>query len=197
MTQPLVHDAERLEFDVLHQGDLLQITTGFDPDAWHYDFSVYNAVRHWPSGTLTVTNPSGEVTPAHEFSAHGCGRYTTQRQNPVQQQSGLAFNPYYDGLIVGSFLWGKFTGEPERTVFKDEIRKLLHTPYRENSVLRALATEAGPLSVSDVVELVNEGTEARYYIEKTDVRSTLHTLTNLGRVSLVQKKIQFFKLTQE
>ncbi len=116
MSERLVERIERLEFSTVKPGDVLHITTGTGEEAWKYDFTVDDASTIWPDGTLKVINPSGEEIGPVPFALHGCGRWTDRRQNPVQTQE-RGFTPYYKGLIVGSFLWGKSPEAADRLVF--------------------------------------------------------------------------------
>jgi hypothetical protein len=196
MTEQLVSNVARLEFDVLRPGDHLQITTGRDDEAWKYDFAVELLEPKWPSGSLSATTPDGTAVDPLNFEMHGCGQYTTRRQNPVQQQMGIAFTPYYDGLITGSFLWGKFGGQIERSVFSNkgqEINQIIHTPLRENALLAELAT-AGALSIAQIADRVR--LEQQPNLTKTALRETLTGLIKSGHISLLQKKVQLFELTE-
>lgn len=112
-----IHDRiERLEFSSIQAGDLIKIATGTGEETWRYDFIVQNVNDLWPEGKLTATRPDGEEVGPVPFSLHGCGKWTTPEQNPVQTQS-RAFTPYYDGLIVGLLLWGKSPASGERIIF--------------------------------------------------------------------------------
>lgn len=115
MAGTIIETTDRLEFDTLFPGDRLTITTGVDTSAWNYDFTV-RTNGHWAHGALEATSPSGDRFGPIDFTLHGCGRWTTLNQNPVQTQE-IGFTPYYDGLIVGSFMWGIVDGEIDRRAF--------------------------------------------------------------------------------
>ena len=110
------HRLDRLEFDTLREGDIVAITTGQDEAAWDYHFIVDTAGK-WPLGRLDARTPDGEDLGEIQFRLDGCGRWTTPQQNPVQKQLGRAFTPYFDGLVVGTFLMGFFPGEDNRCIF--------------------------------------------------------------------------------
>jgi hypothetical protein len=101
MTELITHETQRLEFESLHSGDFVQITTGVDESAWRYDFNVARA-GYWPEGTIIAISPEAEKSEPMEFALHGCGRWTSRRENPVQKQE-RGFTPYYSGIIVNSY----------------------------------------------------------------------------------------------
>lgn len=191
--ETLVENMQRLEFKVLCAGDTLDITTGRDDEAWKYNFLVKDAA-YWPSGTLKEVNPDGETTGFFEFAMHGCGRWTDRRQNPVQTQE-RAFTPYYEGLIVGSFMWGKLEGAANRSSFDkrgQEISEITRTPYRENAVLQAMGSQIGPVSVRQIAELIQD---AKPPIDERDLRTTLGGLAGTGLVSELRKKVLKYELS--
>lgn len=106
---------DHLEFSDLRDGDVIHMTIGSDDDAWALVFTVESA-DSWPTGVLSATAPDGSQPEPVRFTLHGCGRWTTRAQNPVQTQD-RAFTPYYDGLVEGSYLWGVRTEEPGRIAF--------------------------------------------------------------------------------
>ncbi len=116
---------ERVEFRDLTVGSILWVTAGQAEDAWQYCFKVEDVSDKWPDGQLTVINPDEEEVGTFPFSLHGCGRWTDRKQNPVQDQE-RAFTPYFDGLIVGSFLWGKHPDHQERLVFDKPGQEISH-----------------------------------------------------------------------
>lgn len=119
---------EALEFKNLAAGDVLTVTTGVGDEAWDYYFVVDEPGR-WPKCRLDVRNPDGDEVGEISFEIHGCGRWTNRQQNPVQDQE-RAFTPYYDGLRIGSFMWGKFEGAENRSSFDkpgQEISYISHT----------------------------------------------------------------------
>jgi hypothetical protein len=129
MGEELTEKIERLEFSTVAPGDVIHITTGIDDEAWIYDFTVSDTSTARPNGTLKATMPDGTEVGSISFALHGCGRWTDRRQNPVQSQD-RAFTPYYEGLITGSFLWGKSSVSAERWVFDkpgQEISKITIT----------------------------------------------------------------------
>ncbi|MCA9324723.1 hypothetical protein KDA23_01470 [Candidatus Saccharibacteria bacterium] len=167
---------QRLEFDILHPGDRIDITTGEGEEAWHYDFQVDQAA-YWPIGTFRAISPSGDEATANGFALHGCGRWTTRRENPVQSQE-RGFTPYYEGLIVGSFMLGKMSGEKDRAVFdRQRIRGITHAPYRINQLFLALAANAGRTSVKQAVEFVRD---AQQPMSEIEIRATLRDLVKRG-----------------
>ena len=193
MAEVLVERPDRLDFNVLYLGDKLSITTGHDTDAWIYGFDAKDVSR-WPTGNLLAINPKGEESELVEFELHGCGRWTDRKQNPVQKQD-RAFTPYYDGLIVGNFLWGRLVGQPNRVVFDkpdQEISAIARTPHRENAVLQAIANQVGPTSVRQIVELIEDTLPI---IEERDVRLTLTRLISSGLVSQLRKKVLQYELS--
>lgn len=107
---------KRLEFVDVKPRDIIRITTGVGSEAWEYSFDVEETKGRWPTGYLGAVMPDGTELPVIPFSLHGCGHWTTRKQNPVQTQE-RAFSPYYDGLIVGDFMWGMRPGESERDAF--------------------------------------------------------------------------------
>ncbi len=114
----------QLEFKTLQVGDVVTVVTGTEDQSWRYRFDVTDTSTRWPDGTLTATKPDGdEIGPAN-FALHGCGQWTTRQQNPVQDQMGLAFTPYYDGLIVSHFMWGKLEGTEDRIVFDKQGQEI-------------------------------------------------------------------------
>ena len=116
MSEHLTKRIERLEFNVVKPGDVIHIITGVGDEAWVYDFTVTDTSAEWPAGTLKATTPNGTKVGPVPFALHGCGRWTSRRQNPVQDQE-RAFTPYFDGLMVGRFLLGKSPEAAERLVF--------------------------------------------------------------------------------
>lgn len=118
---------ERLEFSDVKPGDTIHFSMGSGDDAWVVRFEVQE-VDGWPTGILTAMMPDGTPTSSEPFTLHGCGRWTNRRQNPVQRQE-LAFTPYYDGLIAGSFMWGVKPGTRDRLVFDNpgqELTSIIH-----------------------------------------------------------------------
>ncbi len=193
MSEQLVENLRYLSFSDLRPRDSLQITTGIDDSAWKYKFLV-NDVASWPSGTLQATPPNGIETDVIPFELHGSGRWTTREQNPVQTQD-KAFSANYDGLSVGSFLWGKVIGQTNRVVFDQpgqEISDIALTPFRENSILHSLGSQLGAISVKQIVEGLADNNLPT--LEDREVRATLARLIKLGRVSMTQKKVQLFEL---
>ena len=194
MAEVLTEKPKRLEFEVLYPGDILSITTGHDNEAWLYGFSVNN-VSGWPTGTLQALSPEDIASEPVEFELHGSGRWTTREQNPVQKQ-GRAFTPYYHGLIVGDFLLGRFVRHPDRVVFDkpgQEISEVAFTPYRENTVLRIIASQVGAMSVRQIVELTKGEAQS---LEERAVRATLTKLVKSGLVSESRKKVLRYELSQ-
>lgn len=106
---------ERLELKELLAGDVVQIVTGVDDEAWVYDFTVENP-SGWPTGTLQAKTPDGNEVGETGFSLHGAGRWTTRQQNPVQQQE-RAFTSHFDCVFIGGYMTGKFDDEDDRAVF--------------------------------------------------------------------------------
>lgn len=188
----ITESVKRLEFSTLHLHDHLKIITGQDEESWQYYFRV-NKVGRWPHGQITATTPGGQTTETYGFELHGCGIWTDRRQNPVQTQN-YAFTPYYDGLIVGDFMFGKFDGATDRSRFDkpgQQISEIVHTPYRENALLQILGNAAAALSVKQI--------EGKLPLEdptfKTkEVRETLKKLAAAELVSFIQKRTQLFEL---
>ena len=116
MSEQLSERIDRLEFSTIIPGDVIHITTGVGEDVWRYEFSVNDTSTFFPKGTLKVTNPNGDEIGPAPFALHGSGTWTNRRQNPVQTQEE-AFSPYYEGLCIGSFLWGRSPESPDRLVF--------------------------------------------------------------------------------
>lgn len=204
MAELISYDTQRLEFETFHSGDTIQITSGQQEAAWRYDFSVEYA-KHWPEGTIIAVSPSGEESLPMEFSLHGCGRWTSRRENPVQKQE-RAFTPYYDGLIVGNFLWGRPIGDRDRIVMDkpgQEISGLVRVPYRENAVYQVLSEHEEPVSVRQVMATLEEYAppfsieNLRYQIAERDVRSTLKLLIEQKRIQLLKGKVQRFDLIDQ
>jgi hypothetical protein len=196
MANFIVEQPTRLEFDAVHVGDSLVISTGVDDAAWHYDMTV-TEMRHWPTTDLIAYTPGGEATEAVPFELHGCGRWTTQRQNPVQRQTGLAFTPYYNGVIVGDFMFGRLAGQTDRVRFDhagQEISAINHTPYRENTVLDILREQGAPVGIKDILK---EVVAFPFGIAERDVRTTLRGLIESGHVSLLKKRVQLFELSSQ
>jgi hypothetical protein len=203
MAETIIETHRRLEFNTLFPGDSLTITTGVDTEAWNYGFTVLTN-GYWPHGTLEATNPRGDRSEPIDFELHGCGRWTTRKQNPVQTQE-IGFTPYYHGLIVGDFMWGRTEGVPDWIRFDkpgQEISNIIRAPYRENRALRILGDHAGAMSVKQVLEVINgeEPKAIRDYaaeLSKSEVRSVLGNLVALGYVSLQKKNVQKFSLRSE
>lgn len=192
MIPSLIEKTNRLEFEVLHAGDELSVVTGHGDEAWRYSLTVQNA-RRWPSGPFTAHDPEGSPTGPYDFEIHGCGQWTTRAQNPVQKQE-IAFTPYFDGLLVGRFMLGKFIGEQDRAVFDkpgQEISEILRIPYRENTILEILGGQAGAISVREIVEAVGERSPQ---LEEGDIRKTLKKLTGSKQVSELRKKTLRYQL---
>lgn len=195
MSERLVENHYRIEFETLNPGDELTIKTGLEADTWNYDFKVENT-EHWPTGKLKAMSPTGTVSEPMDFEIHGCGQWTNRRQNPVQTQE-LAFTPYYEGLIVGSFMWGRFVGDEDRVVFDakgQEISSLSRTPYRENAILRALSEEDDALSVKQITEAIKGETPK---IIDREVRLALSGLVKTGRVATYRRNVFLFKLANK
>lgn len=193
MSELLVETPDRLEFSIVSAGDLLTITTGQQSEAWRYGFEVQERQHLWPSGQLTATSPNGEEVGPLPFELHGCGRWTTQRQNPVQKQTGLAFTPYYEGLIVGSFLWGKQPGTTDRLVFDkpgQEISRITYTPYKENAMLGVLTAVSGSLTVAQVVEALPD-TPGLSALTAQQVRTILSSLALRGHLEMQKNPYRF------
>ncbi|HEU4830695.1 MAG TPA: hypothetical protein VFS65_00810, partial [Candidatus Saccharimonadales bacterium] len=109
----------------------IYLTTGTDADAWKYTFIVESLEDGWPTGILSATNPEGQETQPMAFSLHGCGKWTTRSQNPVQTQE-KAFTPYYDGLIEGSFFWGAAPESRDRYSFDNPGQELTAIQIEKN-----------------------------------------------------------------
>lgn len=105
----------RISLDTLQAGQILEFTTTDknDPRAhtpflnkeeeiWTYLFYVTEPGK-WPKGNLWAISPSGEISEQLQTSFHGCGRWTTQKQNPVQKQTGLGFTPVWGELVVDCY----------------------------------------------------------------------------------------------
>lgn len=203
MAETIIETHRRLEFNTLFPGDSLTITTGVDTEAWNYGFTVLTN-GYWPHGTLEATNPRGDRSEPVDFELHGCGRWTTRKQNPVQTQE-IGFTPYYCGLIVGDFMWGRTEGQPNRISFDkpgQEISNIMRVPYRENRIVQILGKHAGAMSVKQVIEIMN-GKESRLeyrkgeFLEQRDVRLVLNNLVTLGHVSLHKKDVHRYALRGE
>jgi hypothetical protein len=192
MTKPhletLDAPADRLEFDRLHEGDQLQIVTGQGDEAWNYSFLVKNTEARWPVGSLSAINPDGTAEPYIGFALHGCVRHTTRSQNPVQTQR-TALTPYYDGLVIGNFMWGKFEGEDDRAVFDkagQEISQITRNPYRENAIIDLLGSHVGANTVRLMAYyIINENLPK---ITEKDIRQTARDLAELGIVKVEARK---------
>jgi len=195
MVEILKENPNRLEFETLYPGDELVITTGLADEAYRYDFAVNSTAGRWPSGTLKETNPAGAVVGPFDFELHGCGDWTTRQQNPVQDQR-IAFTPYYEGLIVGRFMWGKPPGAGDRLVFDrpgQKITEITHIPFRENTLLQYLGAQAGAATVKQIVEFTEELTHP---LTERDVRATLAGLVQSGIVLAQKKKALQFALVE-
>ena len=105
--------ATRITLNSLQFGQVLEFTTTNKKDpflwsplidneeeVWTYLFYVTEP-GDWPNGNLWAISPTGEISDLMETSFHGCGRWTTQKENPVQQQYGKAFTPVWGELVVG------------------------------------------------------------------------------------------------
>lgn len=192
MSELITDHVKRLEFSDVQTGDIIDVTTGIDDSAWNYKIDVTKS-GVWPSGNLVATKPSGRSSKPVPFQLHGCGRWTTPAQNPVQKQPGIAFTPYYQGLIVGSFLWGKIEGQAERLAFVEkgqEISDIAHSPYRENTVLGILNSYEEPLSVKSMTK---SAANLPIQLSERDIRETLKNLISRGHVSLLRKNVQLFQ----
>lgn len=107
MSESLKEPIDRLELETLQRGDVLHITLGSGEEAFQYKFTVEEQGK-WPIGYIVETAPDG-TTNEGQFSLHGSGSWTTQRENPVQKQQ-LAFTSYFESLIVGDFMVGAVPG---------------------------------------------------------------------------------------
>lgn len=94
---------DRLDLSDLKKGDVIEITLGSGSEAFKYSFTVETQAR-WPIGFLEEVSPDGTINNG-QFCLHGSGRWTTKKENPVQDQQ-LAFTSYFDSLNVGSFMVG-------------------------------------------------------------------------------------------
>jgi hypothetical protein len=193
MAEVIVDHVRRLEFDVVVPGDKLVVTTGKDDEAWQYDFEVNDKKVNWPMGMLSAINPDGQSAEPVPFAMHGCGRWTTPKENPVQEYWGRAFTPYYDGLIVGSFMWGRFEGQPDRHSFTapgQEISDIARTPYRSNTLLQIL--DAGePKAVKQIKESL---VDYHLPIAEKDIRTTLKELLVAKRISILHRRVQLYQI---
>ena len=126
-TLPLeVEVLDKLELSSLKVGEVVEITTGMDEEAWQYTFTVENTGSQWPKGKLVATSPTGKPSQPVGFHFHGSGRWTDRSQNPVQTQD-RGFTSYYDCLYRGEYMVGKFEGATDRSVFDkkgQEIAKI-------------------------------------------------------------------------
>lgn len=196
MSEVLTDTVQQLAFSSVLAGDLIGITTGTEDEAWLYEFTAEDTSHLWPSGQLRATTPSGEGIGPLPFELHGCGRWTTQRQNPVQKQTGLAFTPYYEGLIVGSFLWGKEPGAADRLVFDkpgQEISSITLTPFRENLLLGVLGEAGQPLTVSQIIEALPEASVSAE-LSPHYIRQLLAGLAMKGLIEHTRQKTHTFHL---
>lgn len=106
---------ERLELEKVKAGDIIEVVTGSDEEAWTYALLVEEAGQ-WPKGQLTATAPDGTLTEPVGFALHGAGNWTTRKQNPVQKQE-RGFTSYWDALYLRGYMVGKFDGQSDRAVF--------------------------------------------------------------------------------
>lgn len=116
MSENLKEPIDRLELENLRQGDVLHITLGSGEGAFQYKFTIEKQGK-WPIGYIIETAPDGTSNEG-QFALHGSGRWTAQRENPVQKQQ-RAFTSYFDSLNVGDFMIGAVPGAGlgERLVF--------------------------------------------------------------------------------
>ena len=117
---------DKLELESLKVGEVVEITTGKDEEAWQYTFTVEDTVSQWPQGKLVAATPTGEITQPVGFHLHGSGSWTDRSQNPVQTQD-RGFSSYFDRLYRGEYMVGKFEGETIRSIFDkkgQEITKI-------------------------------------------------------------------------
>jgi hypothetical protein len=117
MLEQLGERIERLELERLHVGDAVHVTTGIGDEAFHYEMSIQTAGR-WPTVLFKEIRPDGSEVGPFPAEIHGSGRWTTRRQNPVQDQD-RAFTSYWDSLSIGCFMAIKNPNDPmgQRLVF--------------------------------------------------------------------------------
>jgi len=113
---------ERLILDTLRAGDSVTMVAGEEPDTYQYIFTVQNPGK-MPLCHLTQINPDGSSVGPGEAILEGCGRWTTERENPMQRadwfvgrpRQEIAMSIGYGVLFVGGFIMvsepGNHTGD--------------------------------------------------------------------------------------
>lgn len=102
---------ERLNLDTLQTGDSVTLVAGEEPEAYSYVFTVREP-GEMPLCDLTQINPDGSSVGPGAAVLQGCGRWTTEAQNPMQRadwfigrpRQEIAMSIGYGVLFVGGFI---------------------------------------------------------------------------------------------
>lgn len=88
----------------VEQGQVIRLVAGEGKEVYRYDFEVLTPGEK-PECIITQTNPDGSRVGGSLVKLEGTGRWTTQKENPVQEQwSRKAFTIGWGTLHVGGLV---------------------------------------------------------------------------------------------
>lgn len=125
MSERVKDKTDRIELVRLKKDDILRITSGTpELTTFYYDFAV-EVQGKWPVGVIQEFTREGVMVIEGRFELQGSGIWTTQAQNPVQKQPGIAFTSEFQDLFIGGFMVGcDPDNRTDRIVFNDGITRL-------------------------------------------------------------------------
>lgn len=93
---------EQVILETMEVGESVHVVAGSDPDtAYQYDFIIVEKGEQ-PICELVQTSPDGTVVGPGRAIVQGAGRWTTERQNPMQRADWFVGRPYQEkALTIG------------------------------------------------------------------------------------------------
>lgn len=187
MTKTLTENLERLPLRSMFPGDKVEIVTAGATPTWLHEFNILDQYRKdlVLSCDLKTSDSNGVVLFDEKF---------------------LLDNPRVGESLHGSFgLYSQLSLEDWDLFFQQdrEITSITRTPYRENSILRALARQTSPMTtrelveavVGDPVELDQWGLSYKVHIKESFIRTALAGLSKSGLITRTRKRSYEYSLT--